>query len=208
MKVTKRDGRVVDYDRNKIIVAIQKANAEVDRYEQVSEEKIDAIVAGIENKHVDNLQVEDIQDMIEQKLMSEHKYALAKKYIIYRYTREMVRRANTTDDSIMSLIQNSNKDVMEENSNKNAYIASTQRDLIAGEVSKDLTKRVLLPEKIVKAHEDGVLHFHDMDYYLQSIFNCCLINMDRILPRVRKKSFPGCAVFWNGSVICRIIRSF
>ena len=177
MKVTKRDGRVVDYDRNKIIVAIQKANAEVDRYEQVSEEKIDAIVAGIENKHVDNLQVEDIQDMIEQKLMSEHKYVLAKKYIIYRYTREMVRRANTTDDSIMSLIQNSNKDVMEENSNKNAYIASTQRDLIAGEVSKDLTKRVLLPEKIVKAHEDGVLHFHDMDYYLQSIFNCCLINI-------------------------------
>ena len=177
MKVTKRDGRVVDYDRNKIIVAIQKANAEVDRYEQVSEEKIDAIVAGIENKHVDNLQVEDIQDMIEQKLMSEHKYALTKKYIIYRYTREMVRRANTTDDSIMSLIQNSNKDVMEENSNKNAYIASTQRDLIAGEVSKDLTKRVLLPEKIVKAHEDGVLHFHDMDYYLQSIFNCCLINI-------------------------------
>ena len=177
MKVTKRDGRVVDYDRNKIIVAIQKANAEVDRYEQVSEEKIDAIVAGIENKHVDNLQVEDIQDMIEQKLMSEHKYALAKKYIIYRYTREMVRRANTTDDSIMSLIQNSNKDVMEENSNKNAYIASTQRDLIAGEVSKDLTKRVLLPEKIVKAHEDGVLHFHDMDYYLQSIFNCFLINI-------------------------------
>lgn len=181
MKVTKRDGRVVDYDRNKIIVAIQKANAEVDRYEQVSEEKIDAIVAGIENKHVDNLQVEDIQDMIEQKLMSEHKYALAKKYIIYRYTREMVRRANTTDDSIMSLIQNSNKDVMEENSNKNAYIASTQRDLIAGEVSKDLTKRVLLPEKIVKAHEDGVLHFHDMDYYLQSIFNCCLINIGDML---------------------------
>ncbi len=181
MKVTKRDGRIVEYDRNKIVVAIQKANAEVDRYEQVSEEKIDAIVAGIENKHADNLMVEDIQDMIEQKLMSEHKYALAKKYIIYRYTREMVRRANTTDDSIMSLIQNSNKDVMEENSNKNAYIASTQRDLIAGEVSKDLTKRVLLPEKIVKAHEDGVLHFHDMDYFLQSIFNCCLINIGDML---------------------------
>lgn len=181
MKVTKRDGRIVEYDRNKIVVAIQKANAEVDRYEQVSEEKIDAIVAGIENKHADNLMVEDIQDMIEQKLMSEHKYALAKKYIIYRYTREMVRRANTTDDSIMSLIQNSNKDVMEENSNKNAYIASTQRDLIAGEVSKDLTKRVLLPEKIVKAHEEGVLHFHDMDYFLQSIFNCCLINIGDML---------------------------
>ncbi len=181
MKVTKRDGRVVDYDRSKIVVAIQKANAEVDRYEQVSEEKIDSIIAGIENKHVDNLLVEDIQDMIEQKLMSEGKFELAKKYIIYRYTREMVRRANTTDDSIMSLIKNSNRDVMEENSNKNAYIASTQRDLIAGEVSKDLTKRVLLPEKIVKAHEEGILHFHDMDYYLQSIFNCCLINIGDML---------------------------
>lgn len=181
MKVTKRDGRIVDYDRNKIVIAIQKANAEVDRYEQVTEEKIESIVAGIENMHTDNLMVEDIQDMIEQKLMSEHKYELAKKYIIYRYTRQMVRQANTTDDSIMSLIKNSNKDVMEENSNKNAYIASTQRDLIAGEVSKDLTKRVLLPEKIVKAHEEGILHFHDMDYYLQSIFNCCLINIGDML---------------------------
>lgn len=181
MKVTKRDGRIVDYDRNKIVVAIQKANAEVDQYEKVSEEKIDSIVAGIENKRMDNLMVEDIQDMIEQKLMSEGKFELAKKYIIYRYTREMVRRANTTDDSIMSLIKNSNKDVMEENSNKNAYIASTQRDLIAGEVSKDLTKRVLLPEKIVKAHEEGILHFHDMDYFLQSIFNCCLINIGDML---------------------------
>ncbi len=181
MKVTKRDGRIVEYDRNKIVVAIQKANAEVDHYEQVSDEKIDSIVAGIENKHMDNLMVEDIQDMIEQKLMSEGKFELAKKYIIYRYTREMVRRANTTDDSIMSLIKNSNKDVMEENSNKNAYIASTQRDLIAGEVSKDLTKRVLLPEKIVKAHEEGIIHFHDMDYFLQSIFNCCLINIGDML---------------------------
>ena len=181
MKVTKRDGRVVEYDRNKIIIAIQKANAEVDRYNQVTEEKIESIVAGIENVHADNLMVEDIQDMIEQKLMTEHKYELAKKYIIYRYTRQMVRQANTTDDSIMSLIKNSNKDVMEENSNKNAYIASTQRDLIAGEVSKDLTRRVLLPEKIVKAHEEGILHFHDMDYYLQSIFNCCLINIGDML---------------------------
>ena len=181
MKVTKRDGRIVDYDRNKIILAIQKANVEVDRYEQVSEETIDSIVASIENKKTDNLMVEDIQDMIEQKLMAERKYELAKKYIIYRYTREMVRRANTTDDSIMRLIKNSKKDVMEENSNKNAYIASTQRDLIAGEVSKDLTKRVLLPEKIIKAHEEGVIHFHDMDYYLQSIFNCCLINIGDML---------------------------
>ena len=181
MKVTKRDGRVVDYDRNKIIIAIQKANAEVDRYNQMTEEKIESIVAGIENMSADNLMVEDIQDIIEQKLMSERKYELAKKYIIYRYTRQMVRQANTTDDSIMSLIKNSNKSVMEENSNKNAYIASTQRDLIAGEVSKDLTKRVLLPEKIVKAHEEGILHFHDMDYFLQSIFNCCLINIGDML---------------------------
>ncbi len=181
MQVIKRDGRVVPYDRNKIVVAIQKANAEVDRYEQISDEKIEEIVASIENMHRQDFQVEDIQDIIEQKLMKQGKLVLAKKYIIYRYTREMVRKANTTDDSIMSLIRNSNPELMSENSNKNAYIASTQRDLIAGEVSKDLTKRVLLPEKIVKAHEEGILHFHDMDYFLQSIFNCCLIDIGDML---------------------------
>lgn len=181
MKVIKRDGRHVDYDRNKIVIAIQKANDEVEPYEQISEEKIYNIVASIENRGLTEMQVEDIQDIIEQKLMQEKKFVLAKTYIIYRYTREMVRKANTTDESILSLIKNSNKDVMEENSNKNAIIASTQRDLIAGEVSKDLTKRVLLPEKIVKAHEDGVLHFHDADYFLQSIFNCCLINIGDML---------------------------
>ena len=181
LKVIKRDGRHVDYDRNKIVIAIQKANDEVEPYEQISEEKIYNIVASIENRGLTEMQVEDIQDIIEQKLMQEKKFVLAKTYIIYRYTREMVRKANTTDESILSLIKNSNKDVMEENSNKNAIIASTQRDLIAGEVSKDLTKRVLLPEKIVKAHEDGVLHFHDADYFLQSIFNCCLINIGDML---------------------------
>ncbi len=181
MKVIKRDGRKVEYDRNKIVVAIQKANDEVEKYEKISEEKIYSIVASIENRGVDEMQVEDIQDIIEQKLMQEKKFVLAKTYIIYRYTREMVRKANTTDESILSLIKNSNKDVMEENSNKNAIIASTQRDLIAGEVSKDLTKRLLLPEKIVKAHEEGVLHFHDADYFLQSIFNCCLINIGDML---------------------------
>ena len=181
MKVIKRDGRHVDYDRNKIVIAIQKANDEVEPYEQISEDKIYNIVASIENRGLAEMQVEDIQDIIEQKLMQEKKFVLAKTYIIYRYTREMVRKANTTDESILSLIKNSNKDVMEENSNKNAIIASTQRDLIAGEVSKDLTKRVLLPEKIVKAHEDGVLHFHDADYFLQSIFNCCLINIGDML---------------------------
>lgn len=177
MKVIKRDGRVVEYDRNKILTAIRKANAEVDRYDKLSDEKIEGIVASIESLHRDNMHVENIQDMIEQKIMAEGKYNLAKTYIIYRYTRELVRKANTTDDSIMSLIQNSNKDVMEENSNKNAYIASTQRDLIAGEVSKDLTKRLLLPEHIVEAHEKGAIHFHDMDYFVQTIFNCCLINI-------------------------------
>ncbi len=181
MKVIKRNGRHVEYDRNKIIIAIQKANDEVEPHEQISEEKIYNIVASIENRGQDEMLVEDIQDIIEQKLMLEKKYTLAKTYIIYRYTREMVRKANTTDESILSLIKNSNKDVMEENSNKNAIIASTQRDLIAGEVSKDLTKRVLLPEKIVKAHEEGVLHFHDADYFLQSIFNCCLINIGDML---------------------------
>lgn len=181
MKVIKRDGRRTEYDRNKIVVAIQKANEEVEPHEKISEEKIYNIVASIENRGYEEMQVEDIQDIIEQKLMAEKKFVLAKTYIIYRYTREMVRKANTTDESILSLIKNSNKDVMEENSNKNATVASTQRDLIAGEVSKDLTKRVLLPEKISKAHEEGILHFHDADYFLQSIFNCCLINIGDML---------------------------
>ena len=181
MKVIKRDGRQVEYDRNKIAIAIQKANDGVESTERITEDKIYNIIASIEARGNQTMMVEDIQDIIEQKLMAEKKFALAKNYIRYRYTRELVRKANTTDDSIMSLIKNSNKDVMEENSNKNATIASTQRDLIAGEVSKDLTKRVLLPEKIVKAHEDGVLHFHDADYFVQSIFNCCLINISDML---------------------------
>ena len=139
MQVIKRDGSSVDYDRSKIIIAIQKANAEVEDSEKISQEKIEAIVDGIESKHRMRMLVEDIQDIIEQRLMDEKKFALAKTYIIYRYSRALVRKANTTDDSILSLIKNSNKDVMEENSNKNAVVAATQRDLIAGEVSKDLT---------------------------------------------------------------------
>ena len=181
MKVIKRDGRVVDYDRSKILLAIQKANDEVEIKEKITEQKIEKIVASIEHLKKDTMHVEEIQDFIEQKLMADGKFTLAKTYIIYRYTRELVRKANTTDESIMSLIKNSNKDVMEENSNKNAVIASTQRDLIAGEVSKDLTRRLLLPEKISKAHDEGVLHFHDADYFLQSIFNCCLINIKDML---------------------------
>jgi ribonucleoside-triphosphate reductase len=180
-RVIKRDGRHAVYDRNKIISAIQKANDEVETSEKISEDKIYNILASIENRGNDEMAVEEIQDIIEQKLMAEKKFVLAKTYIIYRYNRELVRKANTTDDSILALIGNTNKDVMEENSNKNAVIASTQRDLIAGEVSRDLTKRLLLPEKISKAHENGVLHFHDSDYYLQPIFNCCLINISDML---------------------------
>ena len=181
MIVIKRDGQEVNYNRSKIIVAIGKANEEVPEEERVSDEEIEEIVSYVETRKRKRILVEDIQDIIEQKLMALGKYELAKRYIVYRYTRELVRRANTTDDSILSLIKNSNKEVMEENSNKNATAASTQRDLIAGEVSKDLTKRLLLPEKIAKAHEDGILHFHDADYFVQPIFNCCLINIQDML---------------------------
>ncbi len=181
MIVIKRDGQEVNYNRSKIIVAIGKANEEVPEEERISDEEIEEIVSYVETRKRKRILVEDIQDIIEQKLMALGKFDLAKRYIVYRYTRELVRRANTTDDSILSLIKNSNKEVMEENSNKNATAASTQRDLIAGEVSKDLTKRLLLPEKIAKAHEEGILHFHDADYFVQPIFNCCLINIQDML---------------------------
>ena len=181
MNVVKRDGRTVDYDRNKIFSAIAKANTTVDKDDRVEESRINQIILAIEALKKPTMQVEEIQDFVEMKLMEDGKFALAKNYIIYRYTRELVRKSNTTDESILSLIRASNKDVMEENSNKNAIIASTQRDLIAGEVSKDLTRRILLPEKISKAHDQGVLHFHDADYFLQPIFNCCLINIGDML---------------------------
>ena len=181
MKVIKRDGTTVEFDRNKIKRAIRKANEAVDPDFRVTEEQIEQIVHNIESKKRDRYLVEDIQDMVEHDLMLLGKYTLSKKYIIYRYERALVRHANTTDDSILSLIKNANKDVMEENSNKNAVMASTQRDLIAGEVSKDLTRRILLPEEISKAHDEGVLHFHDADYFLQPIFNCCLINIGDML---------------------------
>lgn len=181
MKVIKRDGSTVDFDRSKIAVAISKANNAVDEPYRITEDKIEEIVSGIETMHRQRVLVEDIQDMVESRLMEAGKYELAKTYIIYRYNRALVRKANTTDESILSLIKNSNKDLMEENSNKNAVMAATQRDLIAGEVSKDLTKRILLPEHISKAHDEGAIHFHDADYFLQPIFNCCLINIGDML---------------------------
>lgn len=183
MLVIKRDGTTVEYDRNKIEVAIEKANNEVSESERISKAEVEKILDYIEERKVQRILVEDIQDIIEQKLMELNKFVLAKTYIVYRYTRALVRKSNTTDESILSLIKNANKDVMEENSNKNAIAAATQRDLIAGEVSKDLTKRILLPEKISQAHEDGVLHFHDADYFIQPIFNCCLINIGDMLDK-------------------------
>ena len=183
MKVVKRDGRAVDYDRSKIVIAIKKANAEVEEKERATDTQIESILTYIEGKNRKRMLVEDIQDIIEEKLMEFELFVLAKTYIIYRYQRALVRKANTTDDSILSLIRNENKELAEENSNKNTILASTQRDYIAGEVSRDLTKRVLLPEKLSKAHEEGVFHFHDADYFLQPIFNCCLINIGDMLEK-------------------------
>ncbi len=181
MKVIKRDGRAVEFNSEKIKIAIEKANKEVRPSLRATEEEINNIIKYVEEMDKKRILVEDIQDIIEEKLMEINKYDLAKKYIVYRYTRALVRKQNTTDESILGLIKNQNKELLEENSNKNAVLASTQRDYIAGEVSKDLTKRILLPEKITKAHEEGVLHFHDMDYFLQPIFNCCLINIGDML---------------------------
>ena len=181
MKVIKRDGRAVDYDRAKIQTAIEKANKEVKPKERANKEDIKGIIQFIEELNKKRMLVEDIQDIIEEKLMEIEKYELAKKYIVYRYTRALVRKQNTTDETILGLIRNENKELAEENSNKNTLLASTQRDYIAGEVSRDLTRRLLLPEKIAKADADGVLHFHDADYFVQPIFNCCLINIEDML---------------------------
>ena len=181
MKVVKRDGSIVEYDRSKIITAIQKANAEVSEEERLGQDRIEAIVQRIEDLGRDKLPVEEIQDLVEQGLVSENKFYLAKTYIIYRYTRALVRKQNTTDESILSLLRNENKELAEENSNKNTMIAATQRDYIAGEVSRDLTRRILLPEYISKAHDEGAIHFHDADYFIQPIFNCCLINIGDML---------------------------
>ena len=179
MKVIKRDGRAVDYEKSKIEIAIEKANNEVKGDDKASKEEINNIIAYIEDLGKKRILVEDIQDIIEQKLMEIGKYDLAKKYIVYRYTRALVRKKNTTDESILGLIKN--KEAMSENSNKDTVAASTQRDLIAGEVSKDLTKRILLPEKISKANEEGILYFADAEYFLQPIHNCSFVNIEDML---------------------------
>ena len=181
MKVIKRNGNVVDFDQTKIEKAIEGANSEVKACERATKKEISQIIQDILALNKNRLLVEDIQDFIEESLMKLGHFDLARKYILYRYNRALIRKANSTDESILSLVKNCNKDVMEENSNKNARVASTQRDLIAGEVSKDITRRLLLPPEISKAHDEGVFHFHDADYFVQPIFNCCLINIKDML---------------------------
>ena len=183
MKVIKRDGRIVEYDKTKIQVAIEKANNEVPKRQKATDDEIKSIIEYIEELDKKRILVEDIQDIIEQKLMEIGRFELAKKYIVYRYTRALVRKSNTTDESILGLIRNKNRNIMGTNSNKNGVMASSQRNLIAGEVSKDLTKRILLPEKITKAWEEGILYFHNADYFVQPIFNSCLINIEDMLDK-------------------------
>lgn len=184
MKVIKRNGTEIDFDRNKIVAAIGKANAEESPLHQLSDYQIEAIAIKIEKEvstitHAVN--VENIQDMVEKGIMEMRGYEVAQKYVRYRYKRELERKSNTTDESILSLLELSNEEVKQENSNKNPVINSTQRDYMAGEVSKDLTKRILLPPDIVKAHEEGIIHFHDSDYYSQKEHNCDLINLEDML---------------------------
>lgn len=183
-RVIKRDGKEVAFDPSKIENAIRKSNAEVDPVHQLSDAQIEAVVDML-TEQINDIQhavnVEDIQDMVEKGIMSVRGYEVAQKYVRYRYKRELARRANTTDQNILSLINLSNEEIKQENSNKNPVINSTQRDYIAGETSKDLTARVLIPKEIWDAHEQGIIHFHDADYFLQSEHNCDLIALDDML---------------------------
>ncbi len=183
-RVIKRNGEEVSFDLSKIISAISKANREVDPIHRMNEYQIMAIAEKIaqqteEAMHAVN--VEDIQNMVETGIMEMRGYEVAQKYVRYRYKRELTRKSNTTDNGILALIEHLNEEVKQENSNKNPVINSTQRDYMAGEVSKDLSRRVLLPEEIVRAHEAGIIHFHDMDYYAQKEHNCDLINLEDML---------------------------
>ena len=183
-RVIKRNGEEVDFRLEKIVNAIKKANEEVENIHKMNDFQIIAIAEKIaqqaeEFTHAVN--VEDIQDMVETGIMEMRGYEVAQKYVRYRYKRELTRKSNTTDNGILALIDHMNEEVKQENSNKNPVINSTQRDYMAGEVSKDLTKRVLLPEEIVRAHEEGIIHFHDMDYFAQKEHNCDLINLEDML---------------------------
>ena len=182
MEVIKRDGKRVPYDRDRIKIAIEKANRDVDFNEQATKEDIDAIIEGIESLCTPSISVEDIQDIIEKSLMELDKQELSKEYILYRYKRELIRKANTTDKTIKELVEGNNEYWNTENSNKNSKVVTTQRDYIAGITSTDIARRFLLPKDVVKAHDEGIIHFHDMDYFAQkTLNNCCLINLNDML---------------------------
>ena len=184
MKVIKRNGAVAEFDLNKIIRAISLANKDTNTDNQISEALIMDIAESIKtklNSCNEDINIELIQNLVENELMANNAFELARNYIKYRYERALVRKANTTDETILSLIRNENKELAEENSNKSTILASTQRDYIAGIVSRDITDRLILPKKIAEAHRDGVLHFHDADYFIQPIFNCCLVNIGDML---------------------------
>ena len=184
MKIIKRSGVEVFFDLNKIVAAVQKANASVIDYEKLSDEQIQEIADNVEvacENMKRSASVEEIQDMVENQLMNQHAFTVARNYITYRYKRALVRKSNSTDEQILSLLECNNEEVKQENSNKNPTVNSVQRDYMAGEVSKDITKRFLLPEDIVEAHEKGLIHFHDADYFAQHMHNCCLVNLEDML---------------------------
>ena len=184
MKIIKRNGQETFFDRQKIVNAVGKANAEMDDFARIEPETIVKLAADVEKEcnHMGrSVSVEEIQDMVEDRLMAMNSFSLARKYITYRYSRALARKANTTDAHILSLIECNNEEVKQENSNKNPTVNSVQRDYMAGEVSKDLTRRVLLPEDIVKAHDEGIIHFHDADYFAQHMHNCDLVNLEDML---------------------------
>ncbi|MBR1866881.1 MAG: anaerobic ribonucleoside-triphosphate reductase [Lachnospiraceae bacterium] len=184
MKIIKRSGTEVAFDISKIVAAVEKANKEVVETERLTKEQIEEIAkkvtltcSGVNR----TLSVEEIQDLVENEIMEVQSFEVARKYITYRYKRALVRKANSTDEQILSLIECNNEEVKQENSNKNPVVNSVQRDYMAGEVSKDITKRFLLPQEIVKAHEEGIIHFHDADYFAQHMHNCCLVNLEDML---------------------------
>mgnify|MGYP000479647232 CR=1 FL=1 len=184
MKIMKRSGIEADFDVTKISAAIKKANCEVAAVDQLSEEQIEEISTNVEKICSDigrTLGVEEIQDLVEDQIMNKRAFVLARKYITYRYTRALIRKSNSTDKQILSLLECNNEEAKQENSNKNPTVNSVQRDYMAGEVSKDITKRFLLPEDIVAAHEQGIIHFHDSDYFAQHMHNCCLVNLEDML---------------------------
>lgn len=184
MKIIKRSGREDAFDEAKIVNAVAKANASVGEADRLSDEEVRAVganVAKIAMASSRALSVEEIQDLVENEIMAHKKYRVARNYITYRYTRELARKANTTDDRILSLIECNNEEVKQENSNKNPTVNSVQRDYMAGEVSKDITKRILLPKDIVAAYEAGIIHFHDADYFAQHMHNCDLVNLEDML---------------------------